>query len=161
MPAVLVLVFLVMPLVELYVILQVGDAIGVLPTIGLLILSSIAGAWLFKREGVKTWRAFRRATEEGRVPAREVADGVLVIFGGALLMTPGFVTDVLGLVCVAPPTRAFVRRTVLGLVTARVGVLRWFAVGRSGVRNAQRVQRVRSDRVPAEDRRPANVPPPD
>ena len=165
MPAVLVLLFLVVPLVELYVILQVGSTIGVLPTIGLLLLASFAGAWLVKREGAKAWAAFRLALDEGRVPARETADGALVILGGALLLTPGFVTDVVGLVCVAPPTRAVVRRSLLALASTRVAPLRWFAMGQSGARTASRVQRVRSRRVrpddmPAPDRRPANVPPP-
>ena len=122
MTAFLVLAFLVMPLVELYVILQVGHAIGVLPTLGLLLLDSVLGAWLVKREGIKVWRAFRGAIEAGRVPARETADGALVILGGALLLTPGFVTDVLGAVCVLPPTRALIRRMVLRLTLGRFGV---------------------------------------
>lgn len=159
MAAVLVLLFLVMPLVELYVILKVGAAIGVLPTIGLLLLDSFLGAWLVKREGAKAWAAFRRAIEDGRVPARETADGALVILGGALLLTPGFVTDVFGLVCVAPPTRALVRRAFLSLATSRVAPVRWFVVGRSGADTVRRAQRSRS-RTPAEDRRPANVTPP-
>jgi UPF0716 protein FxsA len=120
--AFLVLAFVVLPLVELYVILQVGHAIGVLPTLGLLVLDSILGAWLVKREGIKVWRAFRRTIEAGRVPARETADGALVILGGALLLTPGFVTDVLGAVCVLPPTRAAIRRLVL----------RWFLGKKTG-----------------------------
>lgn len=165
MPAVLAVLFLVMPLVELYVILKVGSAIGVLPTIGLLLLASFLGAWLVRREGARAWAAFRLALDEGRVPARETADGALVILGGALLLTPGFVTDVFGLVCVAPPTRAIVRRSLLALASARVAPLRWFAMGQTGARTASRVQRVRSRRVrpedmPAADRRPANAPPP-
>jgi UPF0716 protein FxsA len=157
MGALLLLLFLVMPVVELYVVLQVGHAIGVLPTVGLLVLDSILGAWLVRREGAKAWAAFRRALDERRVPARETADGALVILGGALLLTPGFVTDVFGLLCVLPPTRALVRRFVLGLATSRVSVLRWAGMGRTG---ARRAQQVRSRRVPASDRRPANVPPP-
>jgi UPF0716 protein FxsA len=160
MPALLLLLFLVMPLVELYVILQVGSEIGVLPTIGLLLLASFLGAWLVRREGAKTWAAFRKAIEEGRVPARETADGALVILGGALLLTPGFVTDVFGLCFVAPPTRAVVRRAVMSLVTARYAPLRWTAAGRAGARRAERVRRVRSERMPASDRRPANDPRP-
>lgn len=164
MPAVLVLLFLVMPLVELYVIVQVGEWLGVLPTLGLLLLASFLGAWLVKREGAKAWRAFRAATEAGRVPAKETADGALVILGGALLLTPGFVTDVFGLAFVAPPTRALVRRLVLALAVRRVRPLRAFATGRDRYEQAattsRRVRKVRSDRVPAADRRPANVPPP-
>lgn len=110
MPLLLVLLFIVVPLAELYVIIQVGEAIGALPTIGLLVLDSLLGAWLLRHQGRSAWRRFRAALAEGRPPAREVLDGALVIFGGALLLTPGFITDVLGLVLLIPPTRALVRR---------------------------------------------------
>ena len=157
MPALLLVVFVIVPLVELYAIIQVGSAIGVLPTIGLLLLSAVLGGWLVKREGVRVWRAFRLAVEQGRVPARETADGALVIFGGALLLTPGFVTDVLGLICVAPPTRAVMRKALLAFATSRVGVVRWFGMGAGAARGAEQVRKVRSRRMPAADRRPANV----
>jgi UPF0716 protein FxsA len=124
MALVLVLLFLVLPVVELYVILQVGHAIGVLPTIGLLVLDSVLGAWLVKREGTRAWAAFRRAIDEGRVPARETADGALVILGGAFLLTPGFVTDVVGVLCVLPPTRALLRRAFTALALRRLTVIR-------------------------------------
>jgi UPF0716 protein FxsA len=106
----LVLLFIVVPLVELYVIIQVGEAIGALPTIGLLVLDSLLGAALLRSQGRLAWRRFREALRAGRPPAREVLDGALVIFGGALLLTPGFVTDVLGALLLIPPTRAIARR---------------------------------------------------
>ncbi len=109
MPALLLVLFLVVPLVELYVIVKVGGLVGVLPTIGLLLAASIAGAWLVRREGARTWAAFRKAVDEGRVPARETADGILVILGGALLLTPGFVTDIVGVLLLVPPVRAGLR----------------------------------------------------
>ncbi|HVF03415.1 MAG TPA: FxsA family protein [Frankiaceae bacterium] len=158
MPALLLVLFVVMPLVELYVLLKVGGLVGVLPTIGLLLVASFLGAWLVRREGARTWEAFRRAMDEGRVPARETADGALVIFGGALLLTPGFVSDVLGLLCVLPPTRALVRGLVMGVVTAHIAPLRWFEAGRVGVRRAQRVQRYAAKR--ADKKRAANAAPP-
>lgn len=123
MPLLLVVAFVVVPIVELYVIVQVGQQIGVLPTIALLVLDSVLGAWLVRREGRKTWAAFRAALASSKVPAREVADGALVIFGGALLLTPGFTTDILGLLCVAPPSRAVLRRLLLGFFTSRLGVV--------------------------------------
>jgi UPF0716 protein FxsA len=135
-PLLLVVAFVVVPIVELYVIVQVGQQIGVLPTIGLLVLDSVLGAWLVRREGRRTWAAFRGALESSRVPAREVADGALVIFGGALLLTPGFTTDVLGLLCVVPPSRAVLRRVLLGLFTRRLGV-----VGLAGGLLGRRVSR--------------------
>jgi UPF0716 protein FxsA len=150
----------VLPLVELYVIVQAGQSIGVLPTLGLLLLASFLGAWLVKREGRKTWLAFRKAIEEGRVPAKETADGALAILGGALLLTPGFVTDVFGLAFVAPPTRAVVRRFFLTVAATRMPSLRWFAMGRTGATAARKVRSQRAASSPAADRRPANVPPP-
>lgn len=122
MPALLVVALVVVPLVELYVLIQVGQVIGALPTIALLIAMSLLGGYLLRREGTRTWRAFRGALGTGRVPAREVADGALVIFGGALLLTPGFATDLFGLLCVLPPSRAVLRRVLTGFVAKRLGV---------------------------------------
>lgn len=122
MPALLVVALLVTPLVELYLIVQVGQLVGLVPTLLLLLGMSLLGAYLLRREGAKTWRAFRAALRAGRLPAREVADGALVILGGSLLLTPGFVTDLFGLACVLPPTRAVLRRLLTGLVARRLGV---------------------------------------
>ena len=112
MPLLLVLLFIVVPIVELFVIIQVGEAIGVLPTIALLIADSVLGSMLMRSQGRAAWRRFNAAIRDGRIPHREVLDGVLVIFGGALLLTPGFVTDVLGIVLLLPPSRALVRGVV-------------------------------------------------
>ena len=102
MPALLVAALVLVPIVEIYVLLQVGQLLGVLPTVVLLVVMSLLGAYLLRREGARTWRAFRTALGSGRLPAAEVADGALVILGGALLLTPGFATDVFGLLCVLP-----------------------------------------------------------
>jgi UPF0716 protein FxsA len=106
----LVALFIVLPLAELYVILKVGDAIGVPWTILLLAADSILGAMLLRSQGRAVWRRFNEALTTGRMPHREVQDGVLVIFGGAFLITPGFITDVIGLLLLLPPTRAVIRR---------------------------------------------------
>jgi UPF0716 protein FxsA len=119
----LVLLFIVVPLVELYVIIQVGGWIGALPTIGLLLLDSILGAVLLRSQGRAVWRRFNQALAEGRVPHRETFDGVMVIFGGALLLTPGFITDIVGLLLLIPPTRALIRRG------GTLVVMRRFALG--------------------------------
>lgn len=121
MPALLVVALIVVPLVEIYVLVQVGQLLGIFPTLALLLGMSLLGGYLLKREGTRTWRALRAALRSGRVPAREVADGGLVIFGGALLLTPGFATDVVGLACVLPPSRAVLRRMLTGLVARRLG----------------------------------------
>jgi UPF0716 protein FxsA len=113
MPLLLVFIFIVVPIAELYVLLQIGQAIGVLPTIALLIVDSVLGSWLMRSQGRAAWLRFNRALAEGRVPGREVIDGVLIIFGGALLLTPGFLTDFLGLVLLLPPTRAVVRQVLV------------------------------------------------
>ena len=120
MPALLFVALIVVPIAELYVIIQIGSWIGVLPTVALLLVDSVVGATLLKREGRRTWAAFRAATTSSRMPTREVADGALVIFGGALLLTPGFLSDVLGLACILPPSRALLRRTLLRLVGRRL-----------------------------------------
>jgi UPF0716 protein FxsA len=106
----LVLLFIVVPIAELAVIIQVGQAIGLWWTLALLVADSILGSVLMRTQGRAAWRRFNAAVQETRVPAREVLDGALVIFGGVLLLTPGFITDVLGLTLLIPPTRALVRR---------------------------------------------------
>src|SRR5215212_10707235 len=101
----LVILFILVPIAELAVIIQVGEQIGVWWTIAILVADSILGSLLMRSQGRAVWRRFNAALQSGRAPAREVADGVLVIFGGALLLTPGFLTDVVGLLFLLPPTR--------------------------------------------------------
>jgi UPF0716 protein FxsA len=100
------LLLIVVPLVELAIIVQVADQIGVLETIALLIAVSVAGAWLLKQQGMATWARLQRSLAEGRMPHKEVVDGAMILFGGALLLTPGFLTDVVGLILLFPVTRA-------------------------------------------------------
>src|ERR687889_846095 len=99
-------VFILVPLAELYVILKVGDAIGAVWTILLLAADSVLGSVLLRTQGRSVWRRFNAALAEGKMPHREVIDGVLVVFGGAFLITPGFITDIVGLVLLIPPARA-------------------------------------------------------
>jgi UPF0716 protein FxsA len=112
MPLLLLIAFVVVPIVELTVIIQVGQVIGVVPTIVLLLVMSAVGAWLVKREGLGVWRRFRTTLDNGHIPAVEIVDGALVMLGGALMLTPGFVTDFFGLLLVAPPSRALVNRVI-------------------------------------------------
>jgi UPF0716 protein FxsA len=114
--------FIALPLVELYVILKVGDAIGAVWTILLLAADSVLGSLLLRAQGRSVWRRFNNALAEGKMPHREVIDGVLVIFGGAFLITPGFVTDFVGLLLLLPPTRRLIRSQVVRRLGRRVAI---------------------------------------
>jgi UPF0716 protein FxsA len=116
----LALLFLLVPIAELYVIYQVGDAIGIWWTFLLLAADSLLGSLLLKSQGRSVWRRFNDNLAQGRVPHREVIDGVLVIFGGAFLITPGFLTDIVGVVLLVPPSRSVVRRFLVRRLGRRV-----------------------------------------
>jgi UPF0716 protein FxsA len=128
MPLLLIALFVALPIAELYVIIQVGGSIGVLPTLALLVLDSLLGAALLRSQGRTAWARFNLALGEGRIPAREVFDGAMVILGGALLLTPGFITDVFGLILLVPATRALVRRAAAALARRRIS-FGWTVMG--------------------------------
>jgi UPF0716 protein FxsA len=118
----LVLIFIVVPIAELYVIIQVGNVIGLVPTLVLLLLDAILGSMLLRHQGRAAWIRFNRALAEGRLPHKEVFDGVLVIMGGALLLTPGFLTDIVGVIFLLPPTRALIRAMSGRFVKRRIAL---------------------------------------
>lgn len=122
MPALLFVAFIVVPIVELFFIIQVGQVIGAWWTVAILIAVSVAGAWLVKREGRSAWQRFRGALGSTRVPAVEVIDGALVLIGGTLLLTPGFLSDIVGLALVVPPSRAVINRAIRSRVRGRFGL---------------------------------------
>ena len=122
----LLIALLVVPLAEIYVLIQVGQVIGPWWTIALLIAASILGSWLIRREGRLAWQALNMSLAAGRLPDREVLDAGLILVGGALMLAPGFLTDVAGFAWVLPFTRPFVRRGA-----------RWM-LGRHVVRAVQR-----------------------
>lgn len=158
----LLLALLVIPLVEIYVLLQVRDVIGGGWTIVALLTVSILGAWLLKREGVATWRRLRETLARGEMPTAEVTDGAMILVGGALMLTPGFITDLFGLLLILPPSRAALK----GLFRRFLGA--WFLtraglVGRVG-RGAYAATTMRSRRKrPSSTETPAAPPlePPD
>jgi UPF0716 protein FxsA len=121
---VLALLFLVVPFAELFVILKVGQAVGALWTIALLVAMSVFGAALVKREGLSVLRRARARVNGGVVPGQELVDGVLILFGGALLLTPGFLTDVVGIALLLPPVRAALRTTVRRRLARRIELYR-------------------------------------
>lgn len=117
----LVVALVVVPLVELYVIIRVGEWIGYLPTFALLILISITGAYLVKREGLSALRRARAQLRAGELPAAELVDGAMIVVAGALLLTPGFVTDAIGALLLLPPLRYFGRRWAREHTVTRAG----------------------------------------
>jgi UPF0716 protein FxsA len=108
----LVLLFLALPIAELFVIIQVGHLLGVLDTLALLVVISVAGAWLVKREGLSVLRRARAQLDAGVVPGNELVDGSLILLAGALMLTPGFITDAVGVLLLLPPVRAGLRAVV-------------------------------------------------
>jgi UPF0716 protein FxsA len=123
MPLLLILLFIVVPIAELYVIIKVGELIGVVPTLVLLLADALLGSWLLKHQGRSAWRRFNEALAARRFPGREVVDGALIIVGGTLLLTPGFLTDVVGAFFLIPPTRAIARRLLKRFTIGRFMVV--------------------------------------
>ena len=115
---------IVVGVVEISVIIQVGQWIGFLNTVGLLLLVSLLGAWLVKRQGLGVMARIREQRSAGRLPATEAFDGALILVAGVLLVIPGFVTDALGLLLLVPPIRAVVRRFVSRRVLREVEMVR-------------------------------------
>jgi UPF0716 protein FxsA len=116
----LLLLLIIVPIAEIALIIQVGEWIGVWWTIALLLADAVLGSLLLRSQGRAVWRRFSAAVAEGRIPHREVLDGVLVIFGGALMLAPGFITDVFGALFLVPPTRALMRRLLVRRAALRI-----------------------------------------
>ena len=116
----LLFLFIALPIAEIYVIIQVGDVIGWVPTLFLLILDGFAGAALARSQGRTAWERFNLALSQGRVPARETFDGAMIMLGGAFLLAPGFITDVVGFALLIPPTRAVFRAVIARLAKRRI-----------------------------------------
>jgi UPF0716 protein FxsA len=120
---ILVVLCIVVPIAELYVIIQVGELIGIWPTLALLLLDAVGGSLLLKHQGRGAWRRFNEALAQRRFPGREVVDGVLIVIGGTLLISPGFITDVVGLFFLIPPTRALARALLRRLTIGRIAIV--------------------------------------
>jgi UPF0716 protein FxsA len=116
----LVLIFVVGPIVELYVIIQVAHVIGGWETIALLLVESFIGAWLMKAQGRGALRRLTQSLDQGRMPTKELVDGGLILFAGALMIAPGFITDALGYLLLIPPTRALFRGLLMRRFRSRL-----------------------------------------
>ena len=123
MPIFLIVLFIVVPIAELYVIIQVGQAIGIWPTLALLLADALLGSFLLKHQGRGAWLRFNEALAQRRFPGKEVVDGLLIVIGGTLLLAPGFLTDIAGLILLIPPTRAIVRRILHRFTIGRFTIM--------------------------------------
>jgi UPF0716 protein FxsA len=120
---VLIILFLILwPLAELFVLIKVAEAIGALYAILLLLVSWPVGTWVLRAQGRAAWRRLSAAVAAGRSPGREVLDGALILFGGLLLIVPGFITDLIGVLALLPPTRALMRRQLARNLQSRLVV---------------------------------------
>lgn len=146
--------FVAVPLVEIYVIIQIGHVIGAWWTILLLLADGAFGTWLVRREGRRAWHGLTLALRQGRMPSRELADGILVLVGGTLMLAPGFLTDVVGVLCLLPLTRPLGRRLLGRLVAERLGAGPGFGAG--STRSAGSGP-LRTARRPGHDRRGGDV----
>ncbi|WP_243373181.1 FxsA family protein [Geotalea sp. SG265] len=104
------LLFLIVPVIEIYLLLKVGTLIGAVPTVALLFAISFTGAWLVRHQGFLVLRRIQTELAQGHLPAAELMDGFLILVGGLLLLTPGFFTDFLGIFFLFPPTRILIKR---------------------------------------------------
>ncbi len=130
---VFVFLFIVMPILEMAVLIKVGSVIGVFPTIGLVLLTAVIGAALLKQQGLATLTRANQRLNSGELPAREVAEGLIVAVGGVLLLTPGFITDTIGLLCLIPGTRHwFVHQAMKRMVVRGQGSSFFFGAGGQG-----------------------------
>lgn len=119
------LLFTILPVLELYVIIKVGSSIGALSTIALIVLTGILGAYLAKSEGMNVYYNIRQALREGRMPANELMDAFFVLAGGIALVSPGFISDIIGITMIMPPTRFFYRKWAGFLIKKRIATGLW------------------------------------
>lgn len=159
MAGLLMLLLIVVPIAELWFILEVADGIGLLPTLALLIIVSIAGGLLLKQQGLATWHRLQQTMARGEMPTKEVTDGALILLGGALLLTPGFLTDIVGLVLLFPWTRGGLKHVVRAALARRV-MKRFGYVGRAGRRvySARTVRVERNDETTSPSETPDPLP---
>jgi UPF0716 protein FxsA len=115
----LIIIFILIPLIELSLLLKIGGLIGVFPTLAIVILTGIFGAYLTRSQGFRIWRDINQQMQQGQLPANSMFDGLLVLVGGLTLLTPGFLTDIFGFCCLIPVTRTAIREGIKRLLAQR------------------------------------------
>ena len=143
----LALLFMAVPVLEIYVLIQIGQVIGAWWTVLLLVADGVLGSYLMRHQGNRAWQALRQALDERRMPARELADAALILVGGTLLLAPGFVTDVAGLFCVLPFTRPYARRLLTRFIARKFVLVGAPGASQSGGDGDRTRQRPGSDSV--------------
>ena len=119
----LLLLFITVPLLEFFLLMKIGSRIGIAPTFATILITGFLGAWLTKVQGLRTLNRFRQAGAEGRLPHQEVMDGVMILVAGAVLLTPGFLTDAVGFLLLVPPVRAVLRKFLAKYLKGRIQVV--------------------------------------
>jgi UPF0716 protein FxsA len=132
---ILLLIVLLVPFAEIYLLLGVGSIIGAFPTILLVASTALLGTWLLRQQGFETFRRFQEGLARGEIPAYEMIEGPLILVGGALLLTPGFITDVLGLACLIPTTRRKIAKYVIEHHIVLAGVSAGFGTNKTSESN--------------------------
>ena len=127
----LALIFVAVPLLELFLLIRLGGAIGLFPTLSLCVLTGVAGAWLARREGLRALWSFQQRLARGGVPGRTLMDGLCILLGGALLLTPGLLTDVVGFSLLVPPSRRWIQKRIQSRIERQLadGSLRVTTIG--------------------------------
>ena len=118
----LLLLFILVPIAELAIFMTLGDRIGLLPTLAIIVLTGFLGAALTRSQGLRALQRFQAASAAGKVPTTEIVDGLLILIAGAVLLTPGFLTDTVGFLLLVPPARAIVRKRLGAWFAKRVNV---------------------------------------
>lgn len=119
----LLLLFILVPLAELYLFIVLGKRIGLVETLIIVVATGALGAWLTRWQGTKALDRFRQASAEGRLPHQEVLDGLLILLAGAVLLTPGFLTDTVGFLMLVPPVRSLVRQQLAKYLQSRLSII--------------------------------------
>jgi len=114
------LLFTLVPVIELWLLIEIGSRVGAIPTIAVVMVTGMVGAWLARREGLRAMRGLQEAMVRGEMPANALVEGFMILVGGAFLVTPGVLTDVFGFALLIPPSRALIKKWVVRYIEGRI-----------------------------------------